>query len=58
MNDLPSIPPTPVIEALSQRPELRVEQLEMALFGKMLSIGPEARVGVAIYNLVSRTFVE
>jgi hypothetical protein len=58
LDDLPSIPTTPVVEALSQRSDLKAEQLEMTLFGKMLASGTDARVAVGIYNLVSRTFVE
>ena len=42
-----------------QRGEFKVEQLEIGLFGRALASGTaEARVAVAIYNLVSRTFVE
>lgn len=58
MEDIPSIPPTTVIEALSSRSDIKVQQLELALFLKMLVGGAEARVGVVIYNIVSRSFVE
>ncbi len=55
--ELPSIPPSTVIESLSQKSVLKVEQLELLLFTKMLVGGADSRVGVAIYNLVSRSFV-
>lgn len=45
------------MESVSLRQEFKIGQLELALFGKIVSVGGEARVAVGIYNIASRCFV-
>jgi hypothetical protein len=56
--EIPSIPTLPILEALSQRPDLKISQLELGVFQRILAQGTEGKSGVAIYNMASRALVE